>query len=148
MVFLTKEEEMILAHNMAKESLSRINNNKENNMSKIQQQFDGIARDKTKWGTIFNTNDLQRGKGKSYNIEKVAEYFGFTVINKYLGREPRLGVEFIHRPTINHVRGKKDIFVLDEGFTIDEIREFKKHVNVVFAIWNPNHEKDVVDLKV
>ena len=114
-------------------------------MNDIQKVMDKIARDKSKHGTIISTNKIDRNCGKTYSLELIAEYFGYTVIKKgWTGSRENIKVRFSEN--VNSIRGSKEDFVIDEGYTLEEIREFKKYINVIFALWNPEDEKDIINL--
>lgn len=117
-------------------------------MNSIQIQMDSIARDESKWGSIIDIGYDSRGKGKTFNLEKVAEYFDWTVLRKHTGGDPRLNVEIYSNTKPNHIRGKNKIFVMDEGFTLDEIREFQRYGVIVFSLWSSLYEKDIVKLNI
>ena len=116
-------------------------------MKNIQKQMDSIARNKSKFGTVIDTR-TNRCVGKSFNIEKIAEYFGFTVIKKFHTSNTRSNVGIIHRVTPDHIRGKNNIFVIDEGYSILEIFDFMQNGTVAFALWSSDYDKNFEKLHV
>lgn len=116
-------------------------------MKNIQKQMDTIARDESKFGVIIDTRS-NRAVGKTFNIEKVAEYFEFTVIKKYHESEPRSNVEILQHAKPEHIRGTNKIYVIDEGYSLSEIFEFMKVGKVAFALWSSDYEKNFHKLEV
>jgi len=115
-------------------------------MNDIQKVMDKIARDKSKHGTIISTNKIDRNCGKTYNLKLIAEYYGYTVLKRYCETNHNENTKVIFSITANSIGGNREDFVIDEGYTLEEIREFKKYINVIFALWNPEDEKDIINL--
>lgn len=114
-------------------------------MKNIQKQMDTISRNESKWGTIIDVRS-NRCVGKTFNIEKVAEYFDFTVIKKHHGSEPRTNVEILQHAIPNHIKGKNQIYVIDEGYSLGDIMEFMKSGKIAFALWTSDYESKFVTL--
>jgi len=97
--------------------------------NKIFEQMQSIVKDESRWGTIIYVDESDRGRGKSYNLQKLAEVYNLTLVNKY---ENRLCIDKF----ANRGRSKKydRQYVLDEGYSLEQIAELSQYYNIILSI--------------
>lgn len=124
-----------------------------NNSDKVSINFNINLIKKLKTGMISNsfvyTHNL-RGIGKTTTLVNLAEMFNLYILCKTLTQKNILknDYNFSNARTLDEARGRiQYTFVIDEGFTIDEIQDLrdKKGINVVTGFIDTLERKEVKD---
>lgn len=118
--------------------IKEFGNDSTQDFSFVENKIRDICNNQNKHGIIIDTRDL-RGVGKSYSIDKIANEFGYKVCRKYAINKTDL--------LYNTIRGRRDKIILDEGFTLEEIKDAMEVADVVFAMWTSSYELNMTTLK-
>ena len=107
--------------------------------NKIFEQMQEIVNNKYKHGTIILIdNETDRGIGKTRSMELIAEIYGLTLLKKFMYPESGIKIKVEDeevKPMLQH----KTPYILDEGFTLEEINLIKSHYNIIFALVDTNY---------
>ncbi len=107
-------------------------------MNSIVNQMDNIARNKCLHGTVIDVAGC-RQVGKTFSLEKIAAYHDYQIVR----RSKTCSTDIL----LSEIRGKEGKFVIDEGYTLYEIREAYVHNDIVLALWDRKYEMKIVMLQ-
>jgi hypothetical protein len=107
--------------------------------NKLFEQMQNIIKNESLHGTIvLLDNKEDRGIGKTSSISMLADIYQLKVGKKH--NYPECGIKL--NTNEDYYAGKiynsEDMYILDEGFTLNEVNILKKYYNIIFALVNVN----------
>ena len=114
--------------------------------NKMFEQMQEIVKSEPSSPIIILTSDKDRGAGKTHNLKILQQLYGVKIACGF--GSPREKVRLIANE--HYLYGRRydpSMYVLDEGYSIEEVKLLSRYYNIAFALVYLHENENIIRLE-